>query len=129
MFVIVADQGWLGISNGQLLSLAAAEFVAFVTVDRNSTVPATPTEIRHCCNSRAAGGKSNRIDDLVLLVPDLVSANPESQEGRRHFDRPLTIGSSDRGGCMFGEPRRESMTGINQLRFSAKQPRVAQPHR
>jgi hypothetical protein len=31
----VADQGWLGISNGQLLALAAAEFDAFVTVDRN----------------------------------------------------------------------------------------------
>jgi Domain of unknown function (DUF5615) len=31
----VADRGWLGISNGQLLALAAAEFDVFVTVDRN----------------------------------------------------------------------------------------------
>jgi len=31
----VAHQGWLGISNGQLLGLAAAEFDVFVTVDRN----------------------------------------------------------------------------------------------
>jgi hypothetical protein len=31
----VADQGWVGISNGQLLSRAAAEFDVFVTVDRN----------------------------------------------------------------------------------------------
>jgi cephalosporin-C deacetylase-like acetyl esterase len=31
----VEDQGWLGISNGELLALAAAEFDVFVTVDRN----------------------------------------------------------------------------------------------
>ena len=31
----VADEGWVGISNGQLLSLAAAKFDVFVTVDRN----------------------------------------------------------------------------------------------
>jgi hypothetical protein len=31
----VADRGWVGISNGQLLALAAAEFDVFVTVDRN----------------------------------------------------------------------------------------------
>jgi hypothetical protein len=31
----VAEQGWVGISNGQLLALAAAEFDVFVTVDRN----------------------------------------------------------------------------------------------
>jgi hypothetical protein len=33
-----------------------------------------------------------------------------------------------RGG-VFGGPRRESMIGINQLRFSLAQPRVAQPRR
>jgi hypothetical protein len=43
--------------------------------------------------------------------------------------RPLTIGSSDRGGSVFGEPRRGSMIGINQLRWSATHSRVAQPHR
>ena len=31
----VAEQGWAGISNGKLLSLAAAEFDVFITVDRN----------------------------------------------------------------------------------------------
>jgi len=31
----VADEGWVGISNGQLLSLADAKFDVFVTVDRN----------------------------------------------------------------------------------------------
>jgi hypothetical protein len=32
-------------------------------------------------------------------------------------------------GRVFGESRRESMIGINQLRFASAQPRVAQPHR
>jgi hypothetical protein len=32
-------------------------------------------------------------------------------------------------GRNFGEPRRESMIEINQLRWSSAQPRVAQPHR
>jgi hypothetical protein len=31
----VADQGWLGISNGKLLALAATKFDVFLTVDRN----------------------------------------------------------------------------------------------
>jgi hypothetical protein len=41
----------------------------------------------------------------------------------------LTIGSSDRAGIFSVEPRRESMIQINQLRLSAAQPCVAQPHR
>jgi len=32
-------------------------------------------------------------------------------------------------GSVFGEPRRESMIGINQLRSVSAQARVAQPHR
>ena len=32
-------------------------------------------------------------------------------------------------GRVFGEPGRESMIGINQLRWSAAKPRVAQPRR
>jgi hypothetical protein len=43
--------------------------------------------------------------------------------------RRLTIGSSDRGVSIFGEPRRESMIGINQFLLASTQPRVAQPHR
>ena len=40
----------------------------------------------------------------------------------------LTIGSSDRGGRVFGEPRRESMIGIKHLRLTSRI-RVAQPDR
>jgi hypothetical protein len=38
----------------------------------------------------------------------------------------LTIGSSDRASSSYVEPRRESMIGIKQLRWSSAQPRVAQ---
>jgi hypothetical protein len=31
----VAERGWAGISNGQLLALASAEFDVFITLDRN----------------------------------------------------------------------------------------------
>jgi hypothetical protein len=41
----------------------------------------------------------------------------------------LTSGSSDRASIIFGEPMRESMIGINQLRLMSAHPRVAQPHR
>jgi hypothetical protein len=40
----------------------------------------------------------------------------------------LTIGWSDRAGCVFGEPRRGSMMWINCLRLASTS-RVAQPHR
>jgi len=45
--------------------------------------------------------------------------------GRR---KALTIVSSDRG-AVFGEPRREWMICINQLRWMLAHPRVAQTHR
>jgi hypothetical protein len=51
------------------------------------------------------------------------SADPSGQDYR------LTIGSSDRGSSSFGEPRRESMIAIKQLRLTVAQARVAQPHR
>ncbi len=52
--------------------------------------------------------------------------------GRRKLAVSATVnkcGSSDRWGWVFGEPRRGSMIGINQLRWSATHSRVAQPHR
>jgi len=50
-----------------------------------------------------------------------------NQAPNRSID--LTIGSSERGSIVFGEPRRESMMGINQLRLVSAHFRVAQPHR
>jgi hypothetical protein len=75
----VADQGWVGISNGQLLSRAAAEFDVFVTVDRN-----LPFQ-QHLPNFDIAvillRAKTNRIAELVALVPELVSVIPNAKSG------------------------------------------------
>jgi hypothetical protein len=69
----VPQEGWSGKENGELLSLmAAAGFEVLVTVDQG---------IRHQQNLRAAGvavvvmvGASNRLADLVPLVPDVLAA-------------------------------------------------------
>jgi hypothetical protein len=75
----VADQGWLGISNGQLLALAAAEFDVFVTVDRNLPFQQHLPKFEIAVILLRA--KTNRIDDLRVLVPDLVSAIPSAKKG------------------------------------------------
>jgi hypothetical protein len=75
----VADQGWLGISNGQLLALAAAEFDVFVTVDRN--LPFHQHLPKFNIAVILLRAKTNRLSDLVLLVPDLVTAIPSAKKG------------------------------------------------
>jgi hypothetical protein len=75
----VADQGWLGISNGKLLALAAAEFDIFVTVDRN--LPFQQHLPKFDIAVILLRAKTNRIDDLALLVPDLISAISRAKKG------------------------------------------------
>jgi hypothetical protein len=75
----VADQGWVGISNGQLLSLAAAEFDVFVTVDRN--LPFQQHLPKFDIAVILLRAKTNRITDLVALVPELVSLIPNAKTG------------------------------------------------
>ena len=75
----VAEQGWVGISNGQLLALAAAEFDVFVTVDRN--LPFQQHLPKFAIAVVLLRGKSNRIADLVPLVPELVSVIPNAKAG------------------------------------------------
>jgi hypothetical protein len=75
----VADLGWLGISNGKLLALAAAEFDVFVTVDRN--LPFQQHLPKFDIAVILLRAKTNRLGDLVLLVPDLVSAIPSAKQG------------------------------------------------
>ena len=75
----VADQGWLGISNGRLLALAAAEFDVFVTVDRN--LPFQQHLPKFDIAVILLRAKSNRIADLVVLVPELISVIPNAKSG------------------------------------------------
>jgi hypothetical protein len=75
----VADQGWVGITNGQLLSRAAAEFNVFVTVDRN--LPFQQHLPKFAIAVILLRAKTNRVVDLVALVPELVSTTPNTKTG------------------------------------------------
>lgn len=68
----VHDRGWSGIANGKLLALAQVEFDVFVTVDRNlafqQNIP------RFSLAVILLHSVSNRLSDLIPLVPDIQSA-------------------------------------------------------
>lgn len=75
----VVEAGFSGLSNGQLLTAIQEEFDAFVTIDSN---------LQH---QQAIGNRpirvivvrsiSNRLDDLVPLVPSMVAALERASEG------------------------------------------------
>ena len=75
----VADQGWVGISNGRLLGLAAAEFDVFVTVDRN--LPFQQHLPKFDIAVILLRTKTNRLADLEVLVPALVAALSAAKKG------------------------------------------------
>jgi len=76
--VTVPEAGWMGKGNGELLELATGRFDAFVTVDRNLAA-------QRGSLSRLGivllSSRSNRLDDLRALVPDLVEALGRLQGG------------------------------------------------
>jgi predicted nuclease of predicted toxin-antitoxin system len=68
----VQECGWNGLRNGELLRLAESEFDFFVTVDRNIQYQQKLAGFNlSVILIRAA---SNRLVDLVPIVPDLVKA-------------------------------------------------------
>jgi hypothetical protein len=75
----VLDKGWSSISNGKLLTLAQAEFDVFVTVDKNLSFQqhlpkySIAVVLIHC--------KSNRVEDLLLLLPHLLVAIRNAPRG------------------------------------------------
>jgi hypothetical protein len=66
------QMGWMAIKNGQLLALASQAFDVFVTVDRNlryqQNLTTLPITIIVLC------ARTNRLADLIPLVPDLTAA-------------------------------------------------------
>jgi predicted nuclease of predicted toxin-antitoxin system len=75
----VHDRGWSGITNGKLLALAQAEFDVFVTVDRNlafqQDIPKFSLAVI------LVRSVSNRLADLVALVPDIQRVIPSAARG------------------------------------------------
>lgn len=77
------QMGWSSRKNGELLALAATAFDAFITVDRNlsfqqnlSAVPLAIVVLR--C-------KSNRLADLKVLIPDILTALEKPPERKVTF--------------------------------------------
>ena len=68
----VPERGWAGLQNGDLLKEAEPEFDAFITVDRNlafqQNIAGLQIAVLILC------GPSNRLRDLLPLVPKLLDA-------------------------------------------------------
>ena len=75
----VAAMGWSGIKNGQLLALAQAEFDVLITVDRNLAFQQHLPKFSVTVLLLVA--PSNRLADLVALVPSIIAALPAAMKG------------------------------------------------
>lgn len=68
----VVEMGWSGVKNGKLLALAADQFDAFITVDKNlpyqQNLAALPVAVL------VLDGLSNELHALLPLVPGLEKA-------------------------------------------------------
>jgi predicted nuclease of predicted toxin-antitoxin system len=73
------QMGWASVKNGELLTLAADHFDVFVTVDRNLSFQQSLTSFPIAVVILRA--KTNRLADLLLLVPTLLSALESVQPG------------------------------------------------
>lgn len=75
----VPAMGWATIKNGELLALAADQFDAFVTVDRNlafqQRLPRFPIAVI------VLRALTNRLLDLRPLVPELLAKLPSAKKG------------------------------------------------
>jgi hypothetical protein len=71
--------GWTGVKNGEFLRLLSGQFEVFVTVDRSlmhqQNLAAQPFAIIVLC------ARTNRLADLLPLVPDLLATAPTAPAG------------------------------------------------
>ena len=71
------EMGWASKRNGELLALAAGEFDAFLTADRNLSYQQDVSAFDIAVIVLAARG--NRLDDLRPLVPGLLELLPTAK--------------------------------------------------
>jgi predicted nuclease of predicted toxin-antitoxin system len=67
----VAEAGWSGLKNGELLRLAASRFDLFVTADQNLQYQQNLSSLPLSVAVLAA--RSNRLDELLPLVSQLLA--------------------------------------------------------
>lgn len=70
----VAEMGWAGVKNGDLLALAEKEFDVLITVDRN--IPFQQNLSKFNIAVLILHAPSNRLADLKLLKPKIISILP-----------------------------------------------------
>ena len=75
----VPEKGWAGLSNGELLEKAQAEFDVFLTTDRNLAYQQTLARFELAIAVLHA--PTNRLDELIALLPALFEALPELRTG------------------------------------------------
>ena len=77
------QMSWSTVMNGELLALAAKDFDVFVTVDRNlsfqQNIPAFTIAVI------VLRARSNRLADLLPLVPELLASIPVAKAGVATF--------------------------------------------
>ncbi|MFB2894400.1 DUF5615 family PIN-like protein [Aerosakkonemataceae cyanobacterium BLCC-F50] len=76
----VPQMGWAGTKNGQLLTLASAEFDVFITVDRNLSFQQNLPEFDIAVIVLQAS--SNRLADLKPLIPKILANLPTAIKGQ-----------------------------------------------
>lgn len=76
----VPQRGWAGVKNGQLLTLAEAEFDVFITVDRNLSFQQNLPRFNLAVIVLQAS--SNRWIDLKPLVPKVLDALNTAVKGQ-----------------------------------------------
>ena len=74
------QMNWQGLSNGRLLAVAHPHFDVFITVDKNLVHQQNLGEVRLAIIVLRA--RSNKIEDLAPLVPDLLAALPNLTPGQ-----------------------------------------------
>lgn len=80
----VPEMGWAGLKNGKLLARAASQFDVFVTVDRNISFQLDVMKFEIAVAVLQA--KTNRLDDLLPVIPYLTRALPTLLPGKvYHF--------------------------------------------
>ena len=76
----VPEAGWASLKNGDLLGRAQAEFDVFITTDRNLMFQQNLPKFDIAVLVLSA--KTNRLQDLMVLVPRILAAIPSAKPGK-----------------------------------------------
>jgi predicted nuclease of predicted toxin-antitoxin system len=75
----VPQMGWAGVKNGELMTLAEAEFDVFITVDRNLSFQQNLPNFNIAV--LVIRSKSNRWQDLQPFAPKIIEILPTLKKG------------------------------------------------